>query len=96
MVLKFRCLLYASDIVFVSTNVSDMQRMLDTLRSWCKRWRVLINTARSKSVHFRPSRSPCSEQVFSVGNNIIVIVECCKYLGVIFHEKQDFSSTAKH
>ena len=69
-------LMYADDIVFVSTNESGMQRMLDTLRSWCKRWRVLISTAKSKSVHFRLSRSPRSEQVFSVGNNIIETVEC--------------------
>ena len=88
-------LLYVDDIVFMSTNESAMRRMLHTLHSWCKRWQMLINTAKSKSVHFRPSRSPRSEQAFSVGINIIETVESYKYLGVIFKEKQDFSSTAK-
>lgn len=88
-------LLYADEVVFVSENELDMQRMLDTLHSWCKKWRVLINTTKSKAVHFRQSRQPRSNYQFRVGDNIIETVETYKYLGVIFHEKLDYSYTAK-
>ena len=57
--------------------------------------RYHIYAAKSKSVHFRQSRSPRSKQALSVGINIIETVESYKYLGVIFQERQDFSSTAK-
>ena len=34
-------LLYADDIVMMA-KTEDLQTILDTLYSWCKRWRVLI------------------------------------------------------
>ena len=87
---KVSLLLYADDIVFVA----DMQQMLTWLHDWCKRWRVLINTAKSKSVQFRTQRQRRSEFIFKVGENIIETVESYKYLGVIFHEQKNFKITA--
>ena len=88
-------LLYADDIVFISSSEAEMQLMLDTLHQWCKRWRVLINSTKSKTVHFRQSRKPRSVYQFRIGDNLIDVIETYKYLGVIFHEKMDFSHTAK-
>ncbi|MCG8049515.1 MAG: reverse transcriptase family protein, partial [Candidatus Thiodiazotropha endolucinida] len=88
-------LLYADDIVFVSSSEAEMQLMLNTLHQWCKKWRVLINTTKSKAVHFRQHRQPRSLYQFRIGDNLIDTVETYKYLGVIFHEKLDFSHTAK-
>ena len=39
-------LLYADDIVFISSSEAEMQHMLDTLHQWCKKWRVLINSTK--------------------------------------------------
>ena len=88
-------LLYADDIVFISSSEAEMQRMLDTLHQWCKKWRVLINSTKSQAVHFRQPRKPRSLYQFRIGDNLIDTVETYKYLGVIFHEKMDFSHTAK-
>ena len=62
-------LLYADDIVFISS--SEMQLMLDTLHQWCKRLRVLINSTKSKTVHFRQSRKPRSVYQFRIGDTVI-------------------------
>ena len=88
--IKISILLYADD------NESDMQKLLDTVHNWCKRWRVLINTDKSKITHFRSARRRRSEVQFKVGDNILEIVTTYKYLGVIFDEKKDFKENAEH
>ena len=91
---KIALLLYADDIVLLSDNETNMQTMLNTLHEWCKKWRVLINTEKSKSVQFRIGRRNRSDFVIRIGQNIIETVDKYRYLGVIFHEKMDFSFTA--
>ena len=88
---KVSLLLYADDIVMVAYNERDMQLLLDKLHGWCKRWRVLINTEKSKVMHFRRGRRKRSEFQFRVGDNILELTERYKYLGVIFTEKNDFT-----
>ena len=85
-------LLYADDIVLISKSEQDMQRLLDTLHDWCKRWRVLINTDKSKVMHFRKGRLHRAEVEFKIGNNVLELTEKYKYLGVIFTEKKWFQS----
>ena len=87
-------LLYADDICFLAKSETDLQTILDTLHNWCKKWRVLINTEKSKAVHFRKGRRKRTEFTFKIGQNVIELVETYKYLGVIFQEKSDFTQTA--
>ena len=47
---KLSMLLYADDIVMMEKAEEDLQTILDTLHSWCKRWRVLINAGKSKCI----------------------------------------------
>ena len=77
-------LLYADDIVLLAKSPEDLQRMLDTLHAWCKRWRVLINTNKSKCVHFRNARARETTFEFSVGQNRLETVDSYKYLGIVF------------
>ena len=69
-------LLYANDIVIVAENELNLQTMLDKLHDWCKKGRVLINTDKSKCVHFE----------FKIGSNRLETVDRYKYLDVLFHE----------
>lgn len=59
-------LMYA-DIVLFSGSELNLQSMLNTLQDWCKRWRVLINTTKSKCVHLRKGRTPRTNFDFHVG-----------------------------
>ena len=93
---KISLLLYADDIVMVAYNGQDMQTILNKLHDWCKRWRVLINTEKSKVMHFRRGRRKRTEFQFKVGDNILEITEKYKYLGVIFTEKNDFTLNAEN
>lgn len=88
---KLSMLLYADDIVLMADGEDKLQSMLDTLGDWCKRWRVLINTNKSKCMHFRHGNSQRSEFEFRIGNSALETVDKYKYLGVVFHEKMDIS-----
>ena len=93
---KISILLYADDIVRLANNESDMQTLLNTLHTWCQRWRMLINTEKSKVVHFRQGRRDRSEFQFNVGNNELETVSTYKYFGVIFNEKCTFLNNAEN
>ena len=88
-------LMYADDIVLVSNNEEKLQIMLNTLHDWCKRWRVIINTNKSKTVHFRRGRTSRTDKEFRVGENILETVAQYRYLGVIFDERNDFSANCE-
>ena len=45
--------LYADDIVLLTENAEDMQRMLNVLHVWCGKWRLVVNESKTKVVHFR-------------------------------------------
>ena len=93
---KLSMLLYADDIVLVAHNEQDMQTLLDKLHDWCKRWRGLIYTDKSKVMHFRIGRRKRSEFQFKIGNNILELTEKYKYLGTIFTEKNDFTLNSEN
>jgi hypothetical protein len=64
--------------------------MLNTLHTWCKKWRVLINSSKSKCIHIRKGRRTRSDFSFHIGNNTLETVSEYKYLCVIFSENTDY------
>lgn len=75
-------LLYADDIALISHSENDMQHMLDTVDAWCRKWRLRINSQKSKVVHFRKNRSKKSNLNFHLGGNNLDYEASYKYLGV--------------
>ncbi|XP_060556015.1 uncharacterized protein LOC132716677 [Ruditapes philippinarum] len=92
---KLSMLLYADDIVCIAKSEEDLQRILVKVRDWCRRWRVLINTEKSKCIHFRKGRSARTDFQFKVGGNVLELVDSYKYLGVTFRSNHDFTMNAE-
>ena len=72
-----------------------LQTMLDSIHKWCMKWRVLINTDKSKCVHFRKPRVQQTDWTFKIGDNVLELVPHYKYLGVTFHFSCDFTMNAE-
>lgn len=89
-------LIYADDIALISHSENDMQHMLDTVDAWCRKWRLRINSQKSKVVHFRKNRSKRSNFNFHLGENNLDYEASYKYLGVIFDEKRGFKVNAEN
>ena len=87
-------LMYADDIVIVAESEENMQKMLDIVNVWCKRWRMIINETKSQIVHFRKKNVNRTEKIFKCGKFVIDIVTKYKYLGCILEEHLDFNVTA--
>ena len=51
-------LAYADDIVLMSTSESGLQKLLDIAANWCKNWRMVINTGKTRSCMLGQSVAP--------------------------------------
>lgn len=72
---KMSLLLYADDKAMIAISKAELQRMLDKFHHWCKRWRVLINTNKSKCVHFRKGKIKRSNCNFTSDSNTLETVD---------------------
>ena len=83
-------LLYADDIILISTSSSELKNMLQTVYTWCSKWRLKVNATKTKIMHFRSKRRPLTNEIFYYGAGALEIVKYYKYLGVIFDEHMTF------
>ena len=55
--------------------------ILDTVAAWCNKRGQGINPMKTKILHFRPKRKPCSSLCFHLGNSTLNFAYDYKYLG---------------
>ena len=85
--------LYADDIVLLSESAENMQEMLNVLHQWCDKWRLAVNEAKTKIMHFRNKSKLKSNVLFSCGNKEIGYSDSYKYLGFWFNEFLDMEKS---
>ena len=81
-----KILLYADDIVLISTSTDDLQKQLNIVEDWCRKWQTSININKSKIVHFRRQRVARTDNVFKIFNEQLEVVSEYKYLGLYLDE----------
>jgi len=82
---KVSCLLYADDMVILSTTASGLQESLDHLDTYCNKWGLEVNAEKSHVITFRKSKKLKTNVAFYLQGNIIRSVENCNYLGFNLH-----------
>ena len=82
-------LLYADDVVLIAPSEASLQRMLDVLNDWCRKWRLVINRDKTKVMHFRPNSMEKCRANFTCGDLHLDLTDHYKYLGLWFHENLD-------
>ena len=86
-------LLYADDIILLSDSEEHLQLLLNHVDNWCKKWQLVINSDKSKMMHFRKKAVDRTVTDFKLGNDVLETVDSYKYLGVVIDEFLDFSKT---
>ena len=79
-------LLYADDIVLIAPTEENLQLMLDTMNSWCRKWKLTVNQEKTKVIHFRTSSVNRSTFEFKCGDKDIEYTSSYKYLRLWLHE----------
>ncbi len=78
---KVGCLMYADDLVIMSDSKKGMECSLDKLAKYCSKWKLQINTKKSKIMICSHKRSVCKE-LFYLDTEELECVHKYKYLGL--------------
>ena len=83
-IINLYSLLYADDIILFGKTPEDLQNALNVLEEYCKRWKLTVNTDKTKVVVFRKGGRLPNDLKFTYNNSRIEIVNKFCYLGVVF------------
>ena len=77
-------LLYADDLVLISTSQKGLNNCLDKLSEFCSEWDLELNYKKSQVVIFNSSGRILSGYTFQYRGNLLQVVKSYCYLGVDF------------
>ncbi len=83
--------IYADDIAILATSQEQLQKGLDTLYNYCQKWKLTVNTKKTKILIFRKGGRLPANLKFYYNNLEIEIVTKFSYLGVVFTPGGSFS-----
>ena len=91
--LKLYPLLYADDSVIFSSTREGLQMGLDVLHDYCTKWRVIINTDKTKEMIFRKGGILSKDDHWFYGDKRLDIVNTFNYVGIVFSYTGKWSQT---
>ncbi len=68
-------LLYADYIVLLDETEQDLQKMLNSVYKWSKKYKIKSNVRKSNIVHFRNQRVPRSAYNLQLGETVLCTIE---------------------
>ena len=86
-------LMYADDIVLISSSAAGLQKHLNTLSNFCQKKKLEVNTEKTKVCAFGRGRI---SNTFCLNNHTLEIVQSYKYLGIYFTKNGQFHVAKKH
>ena len=93
---RLSILKYADDIVLIAESPEDLQRMLNELSKWTKRWRLSVNVEKTKVMHCRKQSEALTNFHFEFDGTEIGITKCYRYLGLDITDTFSFTVCAKN
>jgi hypothetical protein len=93
---KYMCniLMYADDLVLCSRTADGLQRCLDCIFNYCKKWRLRVNLDKTKIIVFNKRVVPT--RIFKYGTEQVEIVNEYVYLGLKITKSGSFTSGVRH
>ena len=84
-------LLFADDLTLLSLTVIGLQNQLNILNMSANRLGLTVNLDKSNIVVFRKGGFLAAKEKWHFGNSNLTVVNCYKYLGLIFSTRLSFS-----
>ena len=89
------CSMYADDIVSIAVSVENLQKQINTLYDFCKRWGMKVNTDKTKVMVCRNGGPLRRIETWNLGNEKVEPTSYYKYLGVVFSSRLVWSKTVQ-
>ena len=71
--------------------LSQLQKAVNAIEGWCRRWRIKVNGTKSNLIFFhRSHEKPTRDLAIQMFNDIVRPTTVAKYLGIKFDEKLSF------
>lgn len=83
-------LMYADDIIILSSTAEGLQAKLNILDKYCDDWCLTVNPTKTKVLIFNKAGRHLQHK-FNYKDNVIECVQHCKYLGVHFSASGNFT-----
>ena len=87
---KLFLLLYADNIIIFSESAEGLQTGLDILKDYCDKWKLTVNTNKTKIMIFRKGGTLRRILNFEYNGENIEIVKKFTYLGVLLRQEVPF------
>jgi hypothetical protein len=84
------CLMYADDVLILSQSARGLQRSLDKLNVYCKKWRLSVNIRKTKTIIFNSNKT-C--HTFKLGEQLLQNASRVCYLGFMLTPSGSFKAT---
>jgi len=84
-------LMYADDIAMCSDSPGRLQKMLNVLEQFCKKWGLIVNLTKTKILVFRRGGIVKNTEKWFYGGEKVECVKEYKYLGMFFTTKLSWS-----
>ena len=94
---KISHLLYADDLLLLSTSENELQRNITIINEFCNKWGLSVNADKSKVMVFSKSGRMSKDQyIFTIGHAVLENVNQYKYLGVHISANGKFMTAEKN
>ena len=93
--LKIFMLLYADDIIIFARSAEELLNNLDHLHEYSTRYRLIVNTSKTKVMVCRRGEILPRNTKFYYNNFELAIVNIFSYLGIVFSNSGSFSECQK-
>ena len=81
---KISCMIYADDLIIMSTSPNALQQCLNNLETYCKKWKLDVNIKKPKIITFNKQGSLVKKHSYFYKSHTLENVKQYKYLGFIF------------
>lgn len=88
---RIDCLLYADDVILLSTSAFGLQQKLNLLQTFCEDWCLSINIEKTKVVIFNKAGRLIKSHRFVIFDNVVSCTNSYKYLGILFTASGTFT-----
>ncbi len=89
-------LMFADDVVFFSESVIGLQRQINVLETYCKKWALNVNLDKTKIMVFKRGSKLSKSEKWTYKSTKLEVVTSYQYLGVSFNSTLNWSLSAKN